>query len=58
MTTLNWFILFVLSAILGSFVASILDNIMQSIWIPRICGGLVAALASVYLYLFLKNEKG
>lgn len=57
MSALNWFILFVLSAILGSFVTSILDNIMQSIWIPRICGMLVAALVGFCLYLLFKNKK-
>ncbi|MBO8826037.1 hypothetical protein INO83_13655 [Staphylococcus aureus] len=57
MSALNWFILFVISAMLGSFAASILDNIMQSIWIPRICGGLVAALVGGFLYLFFTNKK-
>ena len=57
MNALNWFILFVISAMLGSFAASILDNIMQSIWIPRIGGGLVAALVGFCLYLFFTKEK-
>ncbi|MBI5975994.1 MULTISPECIES: hypothetical protein [Staphylococcus] len=57
MNALNWFILFVISAMSGSFAASILDNIMQSIWIPRICGGLVAALVGFCLYLYFTNEK-
>ncbi len=47
-----------LSAVLGSLTTSILDNIMQNIWIPRICGMLVAGLVGLILYVFLNNKKG
>ena len=46
-----------LSAVLGSLTTSILDNIMQNIWIPRICGMLVAGLVGLILYV-LNNKKG
>lgn len=57
MTTLNWLILFILSAMLGTLVTNILNDIMQSTWIPRICGALVAALVSLGLYIFFFSKK-
>jgi len=57
MNIFYWFILLVLSAMLGSLATDILDNILQSIWIPRICGTIVAGLVSLIVYIFLIKEK-
>lgn len=56
--TVKWIILIVVSAGIGTFISSILENVQINIWFVRTIGALVTAIVALLLYyLLIKNTE-
>lgn len=56
--TVKWIILIVVSAGIGTFISSILENVQINIWFVRAIGALVTAIVALLLYyLLIKNTE-